>query len=325
MKKDRGTERGAQRAAPALSLLQAAILVAAVVVIVGGLAGFAIYRDRIRPMQTRVLIVDDLSIDMRYFLKRVRMYGREPLEVLELLTRELIVTQVAPNPPYNIEVTEQDVEDRMRDVARAGADSITDEEVSEWYRQARNDSELTDAEFREVMHRTLLALRMTEYLGERMPTVTEQVRLYLIAFASPQAGARVMAQIEAGADFLTLAQSDANADERLRAAGGDLGWLPRQAMRPELAAVFDLPAGEPSPMLALGGDTYAVAMVGERAAARELDPEARQAAKTAALTDWFKQEYRRHNVELHGFTNGYDTETDLWVKWQLQRMARQRS
>jgi len=27
-------------------------------------------------------------------------------------------------------------------------------------------------------------------------------------------------------------------------------------------------------------------------------------------------------VEFHGFNNGYDTETDAWAKWQLQRMKR---
>lgn len=225
----KGKERGARRAAPTLDLLQAVILAAAVALIVGGVTGYAIYRDRVEPMRTTVLIVDDLSVQMRYFLKRVRMYGREPLEVLELLTQELIVAQVAPNPPYNIEVTDRDVEDRMRGIARAGADSITDAEVREWYRQALNDSELKDAEFRELIRRNLLALRMTEYL---------------------------------------------------------------------------------------------VAMVGERAEAREMDPETRQAANAAAITAWFEQEYRRHDVEVHGFTNGYDTETDLWVKWQLQRMAR---
>lgn len=316
------SERGAQRAAPTLNLLQVVILVAAVALIVGGAAGFAIYRDRVKPLRTKVLIVDDTAVEMRYFLKRVRMFGREPLEVLELLTRELIIAQVAVHPPYDIEVTDQDVADHMRDSARAGADSITDEEVREWYRQALNDSDLDDAEFRELLRRNLLALRMAEYLVERMPTVVEQVRLYVIVFASPEAGADVVARLEAGADFLELARSEANADERLRAAGGDLGWLPRQAMRPELAAVFDLPVGQPSRMLALGANAYAVAMVGERAEAREMEPEAREAAKATALTTWFDQEYPHHKVELHGFTNGYDTETDLWVKWQLQRMAR---
>ena len=303
---------------PALSLPQVVILVVVVALIVGGVAGFAVYRERVQPLQTRVLIVDDLSVDMRYFLKRVRLSGREPLEVLELLIRELIVTQVAVGPPYGIEVTEQDVEDYLRDRARAGAESITDEEVREWYRQARGDSELTDAEFRELMRRDLLALRLAEYLAERMPTVVEQVRLYVIVSASPEAANDVVAKLEAGADFLELARSGANADERLRAAGGDLGWLPREAMRPELAAVFDLPVGQPSPVLALGADTYAVAIVGERAEAREMDPEAREAARAAALTTWYSQEYQHHSVEVHGFSNGYDTETDLWVRSQLR-------
>ena len=316
-------QRAGQNTAPALNMMQVVILVVVVALIVGGVAGFAIYRDRVKPLQTKVLIVDDLSVQMRYFLRRVRMVGREPLEVLQLLTRELIITQVAVKPPYSIDVTDRDVEDFMRDSAAGGAgDSITDEEVKEWYRQTLNDSELSDAEFRELMRRNLLSLRLTDYLGERMQTVVEQVRLYIIVFASPEAGSGVMAQLDAGADFLELARSAANADERLRAKGGDLGWLPREAMRPELAAVFDLPVGQPSRMLALGANAYAVAMVGERADAREMEPQAREAAKATALTTWFNQEYQYHKVEFHGFSNGYDSETDLWVKWQLQRMAR---
>ena len=318
-----GAAKGASTSsAPKLGLVQVVILVVVVAVIVGGVAGVAIYRDRVKPLQTKVLIVDELAVDMGHFLKRVRMFNREPLEVLQLLTRELIIAQTAVKPPYSIEVTDQDVEDYLRASARAGGDSITDEELKEWYRQALNDTELSDAEFRELMRRNLLTQRLTEYLGERLPTVVEQVRLYLIVFASPEAGTGIIAQLEAGADFFELAGSEANADEKLRAKGGEVGWLPREAMRPELAAVFDLPVGQPSRMLALGASAYAVAMVGERAAAREMEPEAREAAKATALTTWFNQEYQYHKVEFHGFSNGYDTETDLWVKWQLQRMAR---
>ena len=319
----RGKQNTAQPATLTLGLTQVVVLVVVVAVIVGGVAGVAIYRDRVKPLQTKVLIVDDMSVDMRYFLKRVRMLGREPLEVLQLLTRELIITQVSVEPPYSIEVTDLDVEDYLRQTAARGdADTITDEEVKEWYRQTLNESELNDAEFRELMRRNLLSLRLTEYLGERMPTVVEQVRLYLIVFASPEAGSSVVTQLEEGADFLELARSEANGDEKLRAKGGDLGWLPRGAMRPELAAVFDLPVGQPSRMLALGGNAYAVAMVGERAAAREIAPEVLDSVKASALSNWFNEEYQYHNVEFHGFSNGYDSETDLWVKWQLQRMAR---
>ena len=98
-----GSRSAAQRArhseVPALNVVQVVILVVVVALIVGGVAGFAIYRDRVKPLQTKVLIVDDLSVEMRYFLRRVRMVGREPLEVLQLLTRELIITQVAVKPP----------------------------------------------------------------------------------------------------------------------------------------------------------------------------------------------------------------------------------
>ena len=60
----------------------------------------------------------------------------------------------------------------------------------------------------------------------------------------------------------------------------------------------------------------------ERVAARAIEPEALEAVKATALNRWFTAEYQHHHVEFHGFSNGYDTETDLWVKWQLQRLGR---
>ncbi len=65
------------------------------------------------------------------------------------------------------------------------------------------------------------------------------------------------------------------------------------------------------------------------------DPEFRDMASTNLLTlrlteylaervldEWLKEEQQYHKVEFHGFNNGYDTETDAWAKWQLQRMKR---
>ena len=301
---------------------QILLVIAVVFVVVGGIAGFAIYRDRVAPFRTTVLIVDDTSINMRYFLKRVRMAQRDPLEMLQALTRELVIAQVAPQPPYDIEVSEDDVEHFIRDIARGGAETITEAEVREWYRQQLNENQFSDSEFRELIRRDVLAVRLSEYLGERIPTVAEQVHLYAIAQSSAEAAAAVVAQLAAGADFFALAR-ELNADQRLRERSGELGWFPREALSGPLAGAFELPAGEPSRVIPLG-EAYAVAMVAERAAAREIEPEALQAVKANALDRWFNGEYQYHHVEFHGFTNGYDTETDLWVKWQLQRMGRLR-
>lgn len=298
------------------------LIIAVVVVVVGGIAGFAIYRERAAPFETTVLVVDDAEITMRYFLKRVRMARREPLDMLQALTRELVIAQVAPQPPYSIEVSEQDVDRFVEELARGGGDSITEAEVREWYRQQLNENQLSDAEFRELLRRDVLAARLTEYLGERAPTVAEQVHLYLIAQNSYEEAMAVAAQLAEGADFFALAR-EVNADPRLRERGGDLGWTPREALSPVLRTVFDLPAGEPSRPLPLGaGERFGIAVVRERAAAREISPEAMRAVKATVLERWFNTEHQYHNVEFHGFNNGYDTETDLWVKWQLQRMSR---
>ena len=317
-----GSSSESRRPAPAGTAGTARFLlvIAVVVVVVAGIAGFAIYRERAAPFETTVLVVDDASVRMRYFLKRVHMARREPLEVLQLLTRELVIAQVAPEPPYAIRVSEQDVDQFIQDLAGGGGETATEAEVREWYRQQLNENQLSDREFRELLRRDVLTARLTEFLGERVPTVAEQVHLYLIARNTWEEAASVLEQLADGADFFALAR-ELNADQRLKERGGDLGWVPREALNAALAPVFDLPAGEPSRVVAVG-EGYAVAMVAERAAAREIGPEALQAVKATALERWFNSEYQYHTVEFHGFNNGYDTETDLWVKWQLQRMTR---
>ena len=298
------------------------IVIAAVVVVVGGIAGFAIYRERMAPFQTTVLVVDDSSIRMGYFLKRAQMARREPLEVLQTLTRELMIAQVAPQPPYAIEVSEQDVDQYIAELAAAGGGAATEAELREWYRQQLNENQLSDAEFRELLRRDVLTTRLAEYLGQRVATVAEQVRLYLIVQDSPGAASAVVDRLAAGADFFALAR-ELNTDPQLKERGGEVGWFPREALSGALGVVFELPVGEPSRVLNLG-NAFAIALVAERVAARAIEPEALEAVKANALTRWFNAEYQHHHVEFHGFSNGYDTETDHWVKWQLQRMGRHR-
>ena len=63
-------------------------------------------------------------------------------------------------------------------------------------------------------------------------------------------------------------------------------------------------------------------MISEKAAAREIDEGSLQMIKARSLDEWLNEEKQYHKVEFHGFKNGYDSETDAWVQWQLQRMKR---
>ncbi len=305
------------------SKLRTIILSVIVVLIIGGIAGFAIYQDRVAPFRTAVVVVGDQSIPMRYFLKRVYISGREPLVLLQTLTREEIIKQVAPEPPYNIKTSEQEIDQYLKGLARGGSAAISENDFKEWYRQQINESRLSKAEFRDLARTNLLTLRLSEYLAEKVPTVAEQVHLHMIPVKEFEIARNVKERLDAGADIASLAR-EVSSEPELKGRGGDFGWFPRGALSPEIArAAFDeLDIGEASEPLNLDGRNLVIVMISEKAAAREIDEGSLQMIKARSLDEWLDEEKQYHKVEFHGFKHGYDSETDAWVQWQLQRMKR---
>jgi len=297
-----------------------AVVVLAIIVVI---AGVAIYQDRVAPFRTIVLKVDGSSITMRYFLKRVLSSGREAMAMLQTLTNEEIIKQAAPKPPYNIKIGEEDIELFLKDLARGESDTISEKEFKEWYRQRLNESRLADSEFRELMRANLFGQRLHGYLAERVPTVAEQVYLYMIVVKNLEEAKKAKERLDTGEDFRTLAR-EVSSDETLKQKGGEVGWFPRGALAPTLSQVAfdDLDIGEASEPLFLDDQNAVVIMISEKVAAREIEEDSLKALKSRVLDDWLRGEFKRHKVEFHGFKNGYDSETDAWVQWQLQRMRR---
>ena len=80
-----------------------AVLVAGIIsAIIAGTIGIAIYLNRVRPFRTTVIEVNGSQIRMGYFLKRAAMSGGNSMKLLEILTKEEIIKQVAAKPPYDI-------------------------------------------------------------------------------------------------------------------------------------------------------------------------------------------------------------------------------
>jgi foldase protein PrsA len=300
------------------------ILLAAVsVAIIGVIAGVAIYRDRIAPFRMSVIEVDNASITMRYFLERVRIAGGEPLAMLGTLTKEEIIKQVAPKPPYNIALREEDIDRFFKEIARGKSDTISESDFKEWYRQQLNESRLSNTELRDLMRTNLLIERLTEYLVGRVPSVAEHVHLYMIAVEDFAEAERVKERLDAGEDFGKVAR-EVSSDEVLKKNGGELGWFPRGALPPDIAqAAFDeFAIGKSSEPLYLDEKHFTIIMVSEKVAVREIDEDSRQRIKARALDEWLKEEQQYHKIKFHGFKDGYDSETDTWVKWQLRKIKR---
>ena len=91
------------------------ILVAVVVVLViGSIAGYAIYRQEIAPFETVVLRIDEKEIKMRYFLKRLRISQvgpskNRPVNLLWMIAQEEIIKEKALKTPYNLKVTAEEI------------------------------------------------------------------------------------------------------------------------------------------------------------------------------------------------------------------------
>ncbi len=298
------------------------------VVVVGAVAGYGVYNDRVAPFRTVVVSVDDdREVNMRYFVKRMMASGMDPLPLLNTLSREEIILKVAPNPPYNIVLSDDDVEAFARSVAQAGGEPITDAEYQEWLRQQINDSGFTEAEFSGLMRRNLTTQRLSEFLGEQVETVSEQLLLQVIVVVDFATARSVVERLDAGEPFADLAR-EFNRGE-LQTSGGEWGWFPRAGLPPALVNLaFDqLAVGERSDPVALpqseGEPVFAIVRVADRAAARSISDAALESAKAQALERWYAEERPLHRVSFHGFNNGYDAETDAWVKWQIQRQRRQ--
>jgi parvulin-like peptidyl-prolyl isomerase len=134
----------------------------------------------------------------------------------------------------------------------------------------------------------------------------------------------VKRRLDGGEDFFALAR-ELNVEEELKARGGDLGWYPRSGLTENLAraAFEELEIGQSSSPLVFDEQLVVIILVAERAAARQIEEDTLQNLESRVLEDWLQQEYRHHRVVVHGLKNGFDGETEAWVRWQLQKMKKE--
>ena len=132
------------------------------------------------------------------------------------------------------------------------------------------------SEFRVALQGDLLRARMLDQVAAAVGPNAEQVHAREILVTSQETADAVLAQLQAGADFATLAIQYSR-DLSSRAGGGDLGWFPRGVLTvPEVEkAAFDIQPGQTSAVIhsALG---YHIVQVLDHDPQRPLSPAARQ-------------------------------------------------
>lgn len=307
--------------------LIAAISIVVVICLVIGIGYYLIY---VMPFQRPIIKVDSDVVKINYLLKRaLNMNTQDPIGqgLFETLVNEVIVKNEAPK--YGINVTDQDVDQAMRDAAKGDSESISDAEFNEWFRQLLNTTQYTDKQFRDIVKRSIEQQRLSKYFADNTPTTAEQGHIWSIIVKTYDEAVAVKERIDNGEEFASVAK-ELSLDTTTGENGGDMGWIPFKAMESRFEyTVSNLEIGKCSePVINDPGDssnpdtmTYAVFMVSEKDAAREVTQDYLGALQARAYTDWLNSQWESREIKYYGIHGGnYDDVTSAWLNYQLSRM-----
>lgn len=135
--------------------------------------------------------------------------------VLESLIEQTLIEQAAPG--LNVAVTEEQVDAELL----ANKQLVSD--TAAWERWL-TDNLYTEAEFRDSLRASMIANAVLAQVSEDLPAAVMQVHARHILVATEAEANDMLARLQNGEDFATLAASYSR-DVTTRERGGDLGWF----------------------------------------------------------------------------------------------------
>jgi len=151
----------------------------------------------------------------------------------------------------------------------------------------------TEESFKQALRRDAASAWMRDNIASQVPQVAEQIHARQILLYNSEQADQVLAQIQAGTDFASLALKY----DPVR--GGDLGWFPRGYLTtPEIEeAVFPLKEGKITEVIKtrLG---YHILQVIQRDPQRPLDPDARRKLQSQALRNWLEKQRSQSTIQV---------------------------
>lgn len=259
------------------------VIIPLIIVVALGLVGYWGYDNYVAPWQRSVAKVNDTTIDMRYFVKMLRAYPRSPDELLSMIIRDELLRQGATK--LGIEVSSEEITEKIENDLLAAQGNATQPEIDldQHYKQVREQTGLSVAEYRQIVETELLFPRITGYLRDQIvPEEAKHIHLFTLERPSEEAALAALQGLQEG---------NATLEEEL--AAGDLGWVP-EGIYPEFDEVaFGLEAGNVTgPVSTFRDDKLVYALVGvsEIAESMTLHDEYRETLAASEFEKWLEEE-----------------------------------
>lgn len=207
------------------------IIIASTIFLVGiiSYAAYGYYADEIRGLNEKVITVNNVSFNMRYYINMLD--AQTKLEEVEPVSIYLYSNAVA-----------RYIEDA--ELARQGAEDLNitvgEEEIEETIKEQQWPKGKV---YQDIVEFLLLRERLLEYFDSQLPDEMLQSNTQVMFVESEQVANNVIDQAEKGENFTELVR-EFSCDNRTKEYDGNLGWLPRELMSPTMAETFNLTTGE---------------------------------------------------------------------------------
>jgi parvulin-like peptidyl-prolyl isomerase len=208
------------------------VIIAAIVFLAGILSwvGYAYYKDNIAPSREVVIKVNDASFSMGYFVKMLDSYTAG-MNYTEIYSYGSYIANMVADEIINAELSRQ------------GAKNLDIEVTTEEIDTKLEEYELpNDMVYRDRIRAELLQEKLEEYFNSQLPNMMEQAHVQAMLVESEEVADEVITEIEAGGNFMALAEEFSCSSS----IEGDLGWLPEELMPNTLIAdaAFNLTPGQ---------------------------------------------------------------------------------
>lgn len=204
--------------------------------------------------------------------------------VLEDIISQILLAQGADESGFII--SGQEIDSRLAGlIDGAGGQEAFDR----WMK----DNNYTPDSLRKALERSIKAAWMRDQILADVPVSTQQVHLRQIFLLNSEQANQVMAELDSGRDFATVAEE---IDPQTR---GELGWIPRHYLPHEAIeeAAFELQPGEYSQVIETSVG-YHIIQVVEIDEDHRLTPETRLIWQELALNDWVEMRRESSDIEV---------------------------
>tara|TARA_B100000676_G_C18087939_1_gene856718 strand:+ start:1076 stop:2104 length:1029 start_codon:yes stop_codon:yes gene_type:complete len=288
------------------------------------------YWTYVMPENKVVISVGETEIQLRDLLKRTKAnaaaqaaFGSEvklsllPFETLNAMTDHELLRQTTPT--INLYVTSDEIDQEIRNVhyprtttADQSDKDALDREFVETYQSYLNITKYSDKEYRDLIQMGLLRTKLTEYLGDRIPTIANSVNLKYIKFSEITMAEQAYQQLQSGADFSQLARiymkNDAYADDN-----GLVGWVPEGAF-PELdPTIFNMELNTFSEPI-LTNQNSVIVQITAGPEPQPLQEKMTKILKQNATNSWLDEQRDKLNVRIDFNSQDY--------QWMVEKINR---